>query len=152
MSDLSSISVLGKRTASQLPVDWYFDPRIYELEKRLLFDAGANYVGHELLTPETGDYHALKWTNGAKALEPPETAQTTGSPPPAWGAPPALRGSQPEPAAEAGGATAAPQSAGTAWQEGWRPRGEARKAARRVKGRNSRARGSACKSAAKGRC
>ena len=68
MSDLSSVSVLGKKTTSQLPVDWYFDPRIYELEKRLLLDAGANYVGHELMTPEAGDYHALKWTNDAKAL------------------------------------------------------------------------------------
>ncbi len=71
MSDLSSVVALRKTeitTASQLPVDWYFDPRIYELEKRLLFDAGPNYIGHELLTPNAGDYHALDWTGSARAL------------------------------------------------------------------------------------
>ena len=68
MSDLSSVSALGGRTTSQLPIDWYFDPRIYELEKRLLFDAGANYAGHELMTPEAGDYQSLAWTGDSKAL------------------------------------------------------------------------------------
>ena len=47
-------------TQSQLPVSWYFDPKIFELEKRLLFDAGANYVGHELMVPKVGDYHTLR--------------------------------------------------------------------------------------------
>ena len=46
MSDLSSTLALRNSTTSQLPVDWYFDPRIYEIEKRLLFDAGPNYSGH----------------------------------------------------------------------------------------------------------
>ena len=67
MTDLSRAVALRPSTA-QLPVHWYFDPRIYALEKRLLFDAGPNYVGHELLTPENGDYHALSWTDNAKAL------------------------------------------------------------------------------------
>ena len=49
-------------------IDWYFDPKIYELEKRLLFDAGPHYVGHELMVPEVGDYHALAWANNAQAL------------------------------------------------------------------------------------
>ena len=68
MSDLSSTLALRKTTTSQLPVDWYFDPRIHELEKRLLFDAGPTYSGHELLTPNAGDYHALSWTDNARAL------------------------------------------------------------------------------------
>jgi len=68
MSDLSSVVAIGKPTTTQLPVAWYFDPRIYELEKRLLFDAGPNYVGHELLTPNAGDYHTLSWTGDANAL------------------------------------------------------------------------------------
>ncbi len=71
MSDLSHVATLikpGSAAASQLPVAWYFDPRIYALEKRLLFDAGPNYAGHELLTPESGDYHALPWAGDAKAL------------------------------------------------------------------------------------
>ena len=67
MSDLSSVTAL-RRSTSQLPVDWYFDSRIHELEKRLLFDAGPNYTGHELLAPNAGDYHALPWANDARAL------------------------------------------------------------------------------------
>ena len=68
MSDHSSIAALGGKTTSQLPVDWYFDPRIDALEKRLLFDTGAQYVGHELMTPEAGDFQSLAWTGNAKAL------------------------------------------------------------------------------------
>lgn len=67
MSDLSSIAAVS--TASpQLPVHWYFDPRVYELEKRLLFDEGPGYVGHELMVPNAGDYRALEWLGNAWAL------------------------------------------------------------------------------------
>jgi phenylpropionate dioxygenase-like ring-hydroxylating dioxygenase large terminal subunit len=52
----------------QLPVSWYFDPEIFEREKKLLFDAGANYVGHELMVPERGDYQTLAWMDHAKVL------------------------------------------------------------------------------------
>ena len=68
MSDLSQAIALRSTTGSQLPAHWYFDPQIHQLEKRLLFDAGPNYVGHELLTPDMGDYHALSWLGDAKAL------------------------------------------------------------------------------------
>jgi choline monooxygenase len=67
MSDLSSASVLST-ASSQLPVSWYFDPRIHQIEKRLFFDCGPGYVGHELMVPNVGDYHALEWLNNAKAL------------------------------------------------------------------------------------
>lgn len=67
MSDLSTLSVI--QTASpQLPVHWYFDPLVYELEKRLLFDAGPGYVGHELMVPNVGDYQTLDWLAHSKAL------------------------------------------------------------------------------------
>jgi choline monooxygenase len=67
MSDLSSVSVFS--TASpQLPVSWYFDPRIYEIEKRLFFEHGPGYIGHELMVPNVGDYQALEWLGDAKAL------------------------------------------------------------------------------------
>ena len=56
------------REPPQLPVSWYFDPEIFELEKKLLFDAGANYVGHELMVPKVGDYHTLAWTDDAWML------------------------------------------------------------------------------------
>src|SRR5688572_12225324 len=39
MSDLSSLAVISS-TASQLPPGWYFDPRIYDIEKRVFFDRG----------------------------------------------------------------------------------------------------------------
>jgi phenylpropionate dioxygenase-like ring-hydroxylating dioxygenase large terminal subunit len=67
MSDLSSVAKIG-RASPQLPVDWYFDPRIHELEQRLLFDHGPGYVGHELMVPNAGDYQSLEWQGHAKAL------------------------------------------------------------------------------------
>jgi choline monooxygenase len=67
MSDLSSLAVLDTHSV-QLPVHWYFDPQIYELEKRLLFDHGPGYVGHELMVPNPGDYHVLDWLASAKVL------------------------------------------------------------------------------------
>jgi phenylpropionate dioxygenase-like ring-hydroxylating dioxygenase large terminal subunit len=51
----------------QLPVSWYFDPAIFEREKRL-FAAGANYVGHELMVPNVGDYRTLDWMDHSKVL------------------------------------------------------------------------------------
>ena len=63
MSELTAASVLTK-TSPALPVDWYFDPKIYELELKLLFEQGPGYVGHELMVPESGDYHVLDWMHG----------------------------------------------------------------------------------------
>jgi len=51
-----------------VPVAWYFDPAIFALEKKLLFAAGPNYVGHELMVPEVGDYHTLAWTDHSKVI------------------------------------------------------------------------------------
>ena len=67
MADLGSLRQI-KPTKCQLPVAWYFDPRIFELEKKLLFDAGANYVGHQLMVPDAGDYHTLAWTDHSRVL------------------------------------------------------------------------------------
>ena len=67
MADISSLRQI-RPARPQLPVSWYFDPEIFEQEKRLLFDAGANYVGHELMVPNVGDYHTLAWTGNAKML------------------------------------------------------------------------------------
>ncbi len=52
----------------QLPMSWYFDPEIFEREKQLLFDAGSNYVGHELMVPTPGDYQTIGWMDHAKVL------------------------------------------------------------------------------------
>ena len=67
MSDLSHSSAFDSGT-SQLPVSWYFDPCIYEIEKRQFFECGPGYVGHELMVPNVGDYHALESQADAKAL------------------------------------------------------------------------------------
>ena len=67
MADVSQLKQL-RPTSCQLPVSWYFDPAIFEAEKRLLFHAGPNYVGHELMVPNVGDYHALAWMDDAKVL------------------------------------------------------------------------------------
>ena len=67
MSDLASLNQLRPSTC-QLPASWYFDADIFALEKKLLFDAGANYVGHELMVPEAGDWHTLGWMDHAKVL------------------------------------------------------------------------------------
>lgn len=67
MSDIAIPQHL-KPANAQLPVSWYFDPRIFALERERLFDAGAAYVGHELMVPNSGDYHTLAWLDHAKML------------------------------------------------------------------------------------
>ncbi|SEL62977.1 aromatic ring-hydroxylating oxygenase subunit alpha [Nitrosovibrio tenuis] len=65
MSNLFDVSQLAP---TQLPVDWYLNPRILDLEKRLLFDRGPGYVGHQMMLPNVGDYYVPEWMNGAKVL------------------------------------------------------------------------------------
>jgi choline monooxygenase len=67
MSDFSNSSAL-LNNALQLPVSWFFDPKIAELEKKLFFDKGPGYVGHELMVPNMGDYHVLEWMHKGKML------------------------------------------------------------------------------------
>jgi phenylpropionate dioxygenase-like ring-hydroxylating dioxygenase large terminal subunit len=67
MSDVAQLRQVRPATP-QLPVSWYFDPAIFELERKLLFEAGPNYVGHELMVPNVGDYHVLSWTGDAWML------------------------------------------------------------------------------------
>ena len=67
MSDIASKAQLAQ-AASQLPVSWYFDQKVFELEKKLLFDAGPGYVGHELMVPEVGNYRSLEWLDHSKLL------------------------------------------------------------------------------------
>ena len=67
MADISPLR-RAQPAPCQLPVSWYFDPQIFELERKHLFDAGANYVGHELMVPKVGDYHTLAHTDHSKVL------------------------------------------------------------------------------------
>lgn len=68
MSDLANAGSLQHASAPQLPVNWYFDQHIYDIEMETLFKHGPQYVGHELMVPEMGDYHTLEWMNHAKML------------------------------------------------------------------------------------
>src|SRR5262245_64171214 len=69
VTSMSTIASLAQvRPANpQLPVDWYFDPAMFARELKL-FAAGANYVGHELMVPNVGDYHTLGWMDHSKVL------------------------------------------------------------------------------------
>ena len=67
MSDIASLSQV-RPASCQLPMSWYFDPEIFAREKAMLFDAGSNYAGHELMVPEAGDYQTLAWMDHAKLL------------------------------------------------------------------------------------
>ncbi|MCB1985713.1 MAG: aromatic ring-hydroxylating dioxygenase subunit alpha [Burkholderiales bacterium] len=67
MADMAEISQLAK-SSIQLPVDWYFNSSILEIEKKLLFENGPGYIGHEIMLPEIGNYHVLEWMNNAYML------------------------------------------------------------------------------------
>lgn len=45
---------------AQLPVSWYFDEDLFALEKKVFFDQGPGYVGHELMVPHEGAYRTLE--------------------------------------------------------------------------------------------
>ena len=67
MSNLATADRL-RRATSQLPVSWYCDPVLLELERKLLFERGPGYVGHELMVPNQGDYYTLEWRDNAQFL------------------------------------------------------------------------------------
>jgi choline monooxygenase len=67
MSNLATRERL-RQAASQLPVSWYCDPVLLDREKKILFEQGPGYVGHELMVPNVGDYHALAWRDNAQVL------------------------------------------------------------------------------------
>jgi choline monooxygenase len=46
-----------------LPLSWYFDPAILEIERRELFATGPRYVGHAATAPAEGNYVALQDQN-----------------------------------------------------------------------------------------
>jgi choline monooxygenase len=70
MTDLATSLKLGRATpaVSLLPVSWYLDERIFELEKKLIFADAPGYVGSTLMVPNVGDYYTLEWANHGKML------------------------------------------------------------------------------------
>ena len=67
MSNLATVTQLTK-SSPQLPVGWYFDPNIHELEQTYLFKPGPNYVGNQIMVPKRGDYYPLLMLDNAKML------------------------------------------------------------------------------------
>ena len=67
MSDLGRREYLVPSRA-QLPVSVYFDEALYRREMEVLFRNGPGYVGHELMVPEVGDYHALAAEGDGRVL------------------------------------------------------------------------------------
>jgi len=55
-------------SAVGLPVSWYFDPDILEIERQALFAAGPTYAGHMSLVKENGDYRVLGGQQNGKLL------------------------------------------------------------------------------------
>lgn len=51
-----------------IPVSWYLDPEICEIERRHLFAAGPKYVGHASMVPNEGDYVVLGGQQAGKLL------------------------------------------------------------------------------------
>ena len=64
----AKITPIQRPVHAQLPVSWYVDPDIYALEQQVLFPHAPNYIGHELMVPQAGDYYSLEWMNHGKAL------------------------------------------------------------------------------------
>jgi phenylpropionate dioxygenase-like ring-hydroxylating dioxygenase large terminal subunit len=56
------------KNAVGLPISWYFDPDVLEIERRSLFSAGPNFVGHQSFAPNDGDYVVLGGRNVGKVL------------------------------------------------------------------------------------
>ncbi len=68
MSDLSITLEALKRSRTQLPVSSYFDQALFDKEMRQIFPSAPRYLGHELMVPEVGDYHALPQEGEGRAL------------------------------------------------------------------------------------
>jgi len=51
-----------------LPISWYFDPEILEIERQVLFAAGPTYSGHRSLVKADGDYYTLGGLQSGKLL------------------------------------------------------------------------------------
>ena len=65
---MSDLSLQLQQAASQLPVTSYFDEALFRRERDTIFERGPRYLGHEILVPEVGDYHALAAEHEGRAL------------------------------------------------------------------------------------
>ncbi len=59
---------MEKNSYSPIPISWYFDQDIYQMEQELIFKHSPIYVGHELMVPKLHDYFVLERMNNAEML------------------------------------------------------------------------------------
>ncbi len=62
------ITEVSPSPCPQLPVEWYLSPELYALEQSHLFTMLPQYIGHEKMVPQAGDYHVIDWMHQAKTL------------------------------------------------------------------------------------
>ena len=65
---LNSTPLALDAPSPQLPIAWYASAEVFALEQQYLFPKITQYIGHELMVPNVGDYYALNWMGDAKAL------------------------------------------------------------------------------------
>lgn len=69
MTDLANVATLSEaQLRATLPLSWWFDPKIAQLEQRVLFGEAMQYLGHEAMVPNVGDYQVLPWFDNGKVL------------------------------------------------------------------------------------
>ncbi|MEX2317041.1 MAG: SRPBCC family protein [Pirellulales bacterium] len=68
MSQTTVAQCAKTEPAVGLPISWYFDPDVLEIERRSLFAAGPTYAGHATLVSQEGDYVALGGRQAGKLL------------------------------------------------------------------------------------
>lgn len=64
----AQIHSIHPQSRLQLPISWYCDPEIYQLEQTHIFSQAPNYIGHEAMIPNVGDYNASTGAGVGKAL------------------------------------------------------------------------------------
>ena len=68
MSDLADHVALQRASLTQFPVSWYLEQGVFEQELAHLFNKVPQYIGHELMVPNLGDFHTLEWMGHGKML------------------------------------------------------------------------------------
>jgi choline monooxygenase len=68
MSGILTAAQADTDRAIGLPISWYFDPEILEIERRELFSAGPTYAGHITNVRQDGDYRVLGGQQAGKVL------------------------------------------------------------------------------------
>lgn len=58
----------SSQSLNGIPFEWYFSEAIYQREQEIIFKSAPEYIGHELMVKNTGDYFVLERLQNAKML------------------------------------------------------------------------------------